>query len=337
MSRYPESKFGIKLNTFVQYLKDTPGYDIRIARNDERWNSDIGEKVFDATHALPIAFNQHSKLQVASISRRQFKRVRETRNKSLYGFVKMSVVAELIDGFQKSNKSAGISTQVMDIRCTFQPAKRLFKNSWLKFEYTGTHLKSMTGADFPSQTSAQVQTIEPQAQIVLALDIFTDLYKTPEAFDRKLIKLSNLSIDSSLILISLPPMNCLPGQKISTAGNLFTVSGAQPKKANQAKHVRQLCLNALEKHFVIEQVIGIGFLSALPGSLMRSRQYNDNNFRGRVCRYLCDLILDYGPAKPMDLFLTRTLGKIALFRGLSNGILIVTSPRRARISRVRVS
>lgn len=339
MSSYPESKLGIQLNTFVRFLKNTPASDIRSANNDEYWHGNACQGVANGILKVDSILNQRSTVRVAALSRRRFKRVRETRVKSLYNFVKLRVVADLIDEYRKKQSPESAYTRIMDIGFSFLPAKRLLNGFWEKLDYSGVNLHSITHTDVVSigaikNTPAGV--VQPPAELVLALDVLPELCRTAEALNINLARISDISAGSSLIVISMPQMNYLPGQKLGSIRNLLTLDDSQAWQSTHATHATQLLLDALDRHFIVERTIGIGFLSTLPSVLMRSRLYSDNNLLGKACRYLCDQAFENVLVKNLDLFLTRTFGKVFLFRELCNGVLIVASPRQARISRALI-
>jgi hypothetical protein len=83
----------------------------------------------------------------------------------------------------------------------------------------------------------------------------------------------------------------------------------------------------IETHFEVLDVQGVGYLSVLPYLPMASRHYTPENALGRLFNRLRSRTFEKRWLKPVDLFLSRTLGKVPIFKTLSNDILFVVKPR----------
>ena len=86
----------------------------------------------------------------------------------------------------------------------------------------------------------------------------------------------------------------------------------------------------LEENFDIGAVQGVGYLSVLPYLPMASKHYEADNNLGRLFKHLRSKTLEKRVLKPLDLFLSRTLGKTRLFKQISNDILFVATPRSSK-------
>ncbi|MEO0911793.1 MAG: methyltransferase, partial [Pseudomonadota bacterium] len=68
---------------------------------------------------------------------------------------------------------------------------------------------------------------------------------------------------------------------------------------------------------------GIGYLSCLPYLPMLSPWYKEDNRHGRLFKYLRGTLFEWGPLKPVEVWLSRVLGRFAPLKGWCNSCLII--------------
>jgi hypothetical protein len=91
--------------------------------------------------------------------------------------------------------------------------------------------------------------------------------------------------------------------------------------------------SVIEEHFDILDTQGVGYLSVLPYLPMASGRYKTDNALGRMFMHLRTHTFEKRWLKPLDLFLSRTLGRLGPFKTWSNDILFVAAARSASSSR----
>jgi hypothetical protein len=118
---------------------------------------------------------------------------------------------------------------------------------------------------------------------------------------------------------------------IVTVPQLYRLDRFKPAHLHYPEHKIRLTQAEwrviLGEHFDIHDTQGVGYLSVLPYLLMASSRFTPENSLGRLFNHLRSHTFEKRWLKPLDLFLSRTLGRISLFKTLSNDILFVATPR----------
>jgi len=91
---------------------------------------------------------------------------------------------------------------------------------------------------------------------------------------------------------------------------------------------QQEWVQIIAAHFDIEFVRGFGYLSVIPYLPMASKRYTPDNRLGKMFNYLRGRFFEWGPFKPIDLGLSKILGRIPGIKNFSNDIIIVARPRK---------
>jgi len=242
------------------------------------------------------------------------KRLLETSDENLFNHVKFSLIKDVIDelGLQRP--------RVLDVGCGLQVAKLYLKRLGVDMEYFGIDYEPRFGPDAVIDL-AHIDTVAdvlPWApDVILALDVLEHLDEDPAAVRDAIGKLASITPPDATLIVTLPQMYRLDRFK---APHLH-----YPE--HKIRLTRQEWRALLEHGFRIDDERGLGYLSVLPYLPMASRHYRPENRLGRLFRHLRERTFEWAPLKPADLWLSRRLGRRAAFKGLSNDVLFVASPR----------
>lgn len=239
------------------------------------------------------------------------KRLFETNEKNLFNHVKFSMVKQEIDKLNISQPA------VLDIGCGLQVAKQYLESLGLDMDYYGADYEPKFSPDAVLDLLSPNPQIDFTPNIVLMLDVLEHLHEDPDELEKIIGRVKDMIPANCTAIITLPQMYRLDRFKLK---HLF-----YPEHKIRLTQAEWRSL--LEKHFDISFVQGLGYLSVIPYLPMLSKRYTPDNRLGKLFTFMRSKLFEWGPLKPIDLWLSNTLGKIGFMKTVSNDILFVAKPK----------
>ena len=242
------------------------------------------------------------------------RRLLERHDENLFNHVKFSLVKEEIDrlGLERP--------RVLDVGCGPQVAETYLHKLGLDMRYFGIDYEPRFGPDAVvdlAEADRVGEALPWAPDVVLALDVLEHLHEDEAALRETVGKLAAVTPPGATLIVTLPQM--------------YRLDRFKPAHLHYPEHkirlTRQEWRAVLEHGFDVRGERGVGYLSVLPYLTMASRRYRPDNALGRLFAHLRETTFEWAPLKPADLALSRALGTLAPFRGLSNDVLFVASPR----------
>jgi len=242
-------------------------------------------------------------------------RLLETRDENLFNHVKFSLVKDTIDGLGLERP------RVLDIGCGLQVARKYLDRLRLDMDYFGVDYEPRFGPDavvdlLHPETTAGVLPWAPD--VILALDVLEHLHEDPAVLRDTIERLATIVPAGATLIVTLPQMYRLDRFKLPHLH--------YPE--HKIRLTRREWRRLLEHGFRIDGERGLGYLSVLPYLPMASRRYRPDNRLGRLFDRLRGRTFEWGPLKPVDLWLSRTLGRVPFLKGVSNDVLFIATSKR---------
>ncbi len=241
-------------------------------------------------------------------------RLFETADANLFNHVKFNLVNDQLD------KLGDERFRVMDIGCGLQVARRYLSHLRGEFPYFGVDYESAFKPDAVvdlNDLDALQAPMDWQPEVVLLLDVLEHLHEDIGALKAVIANIHRHMPSDCTVIITLPQMYRLDRFKLP--------------HLHYPEHKIRLTQaewrEALETCFDITHAQGLGYLSVLPYLPMALKSYTPENRWGRLFQRLRGKTFEWGPLKPLDLFLSRTLGRFGPLQTMSNDILFVARPR----------
>lgn len=244
------------------------------------------------------------------------KRLLETNERNLFNHVKFNLVKQQID-------TLGLDTpRVLDIGCGLQVAHSYLTDLNLECQYFGVDYEP----NFSPGAVVDLLNISDNPpelpwspDVVLMLDVLEHLHEDTNELDKIVASIKNhLCAPDSTMIFTLPQMYRLDRFKLPHLH--------YPE--HKIRLTQQEWVQVIEPHFEIESVKGFGYLSVIPYLPMASKRYTPDNRLGKLFNYLRGHFFEWGPFKPIDLWLSKMLGGIPGIKQFSNDIIIVARPRK---------
>lgn len=245
-------------------------------------------------------------------------RLFETPENNLFNYVKFQLVNDHI-------RALGLQTpRVMDIGCGLQVAKRFLSALTPDLRYFGIDYESTFEPDAVvdlNQPGALEKPMDWSPDVVMLLDVLEHLHEDSADLSQVVKHIAETTPEDARLIITVPQLYRLDRFKLPHLH--------YPEHKIRLTQAEWRAI--IEEHFEVLEVQGLGYLSVLPYLPMASRHYKPDNFLGRLFSHLRSHTFEKRWLKPVDLFLSRTVGKIPLFKTMSNDILFVAKPRNNRI------
>jgi hypothetical protein len=211
--------------------------------------------------------------------------------------------------------------RILDIGCGLQVARRYLETLHPGFDYSGADYEPAFKPDSVIDLNVADAISEPmqwQPNVVMLLDVLEHLHENPGDLNEVIGNIAGALPDNCLVLITVP--------------QLYRLDRFKMEHLHYPEHKIRLTFDEwqilLEIHFEIIETQGLGYLSVLPYLPMASRRYTPENSLGKLFTHLRNKTFEAKALKPVDLALSRTLGKADFMKTLSNDILFVARPRR---------
>lgn len=243
-----------------------------------------------------------------------FNQLNNTNDKNLFNHVKFHLVRDCIQDLALANP------RVLDIGCGLQVSNKYLKELGLKYEYFGVDYESEFHPDAVvdlMHLDQAKQQLPWQPDAMLLLDVLEHLHEDIEVLHDILSQLSKLCGPSTVLIISLPQMYRLDRFKLAH------LHYPEHKIRLTQKEWREL----IAEHFQISSVTGFGYLSVIPYLLMAFKSYKPDNKLGKLFTYLRSQFFEWPPFKPVDLLISKLIGKLPWINTWANDILIVATPK----------
>jgi SAM-dependent methyltransferase len=233
--------------------------------------------------------------------------------RNLYGTVKFDIVARTIRDWAQD---LGRPPRILDIGCSTSISKEYLADTGLDFDYCGADYEAAFEPDIvldATRLSEHRDDLPWQPDVIALLDVLEHLPGRGPAIESVMRQCGEVIAPGGLILAVVPQLYRLDRLKL---GHL-----------HYAEHQVRMTLNEwseiIGRAVTIESVHGIGYLSCLPYLPMLSPWYEETNRHGKLFHHLRGKTFEWGPLKPAEIALTRTLGRVPGFRGWCNSSLLV--------------
>jgi len=241
-------------------------------------------------------------------------RLANTPDHNLFNFVKFNLVNDQI------KKRFHVLPRVMDIGCGLQVAKRYLQSLNPELVYFGVDYEQSFGPDAVADLNVPNALNKPmqwQPDVIMLLDVLEHLHEDIEDLDAVIQNIAEAVPSHCVVVITLPQWYRLDCLKLSHLH--------YPE--HKIRLTQKQWHGLLSKHFDIIETQGLGFLSVIPYLPMLSKKFTNDNRLGRLFMHLRSKTFEKPWLKPVDLFLSRTLGKCWPFHKMTNDILFVAKPR----------
>ena len=275
----------------------------------------LNEPDSDTLHLLPRQKTINEKIVRSGYL---VERLFETPENNLFNYVKFHLVSQHI-------RHMGLRCpHIMDIGCGLQVAKRFLTTLNDPIEYFGVDYEPTFNPDAVVDLNRPTALDAPMIwtpDVVMLLDVLEHLHDNKEDL-RKVLKhvASSMPKDAQLIV---------------TVPQLYRLDRFKLKHLHYPEHKIRLTQkewhNLINEYFDIKSVQGVGYLSVIPYLPMLSRRYQPGNALGRLFSHLRASTFEKSWLKPVDLFLSNSLGRLPWLNSISNDILFVATPRNAAV------
>lgn len=233
--------------------------------------------------------------------------------RNLYGTVKFDVVSRQI---REWSKDLGRPPRILDIGCSTSISRDYLTDTGLEFEYCGADYEAAFEPDIvldATRLSEHRDELPWQPDVIALLDVLEHLPGQGPAIESVMRQCAEVIAPGGLILAVVP--------------QLYRLDRLKLKHLHYPEHHVRMTLSEwseiIGRAVTIEAVHGVGYLSCLPYLPMLSPWYQEGNRHGRLFHHLRGKTFEWGPFKPLENGLTRTLGRLPGFRGWCNSSLLI--------------
>jgi len=242
-------------------------------------------------------------------------RLFKTPENNLFNYVKFNLVNRQIE------KKCCTSPKIMDIGCGLQVARRFLTSLNPDISYFGVDYEPSFQPDAVVDLNRFHDLESPMKwdpDVVMLLDVLEHLHENDTELRKVLAHIAKSMPQKAQLIVTVPQWYRLDRFKLA--------------HLHYPEHKIRLTQgewrSLIEEHFDISCTQGVGYLSVIPYLPMALRSYTPDNLLGRLFKHLRSTTFEKRWIKPLDLFLSNTLGRLAPFKYLSNDILFVATPRQ---------
>jgi len=242
-------------------------------------------------------------------------RLFETNDENLFNHVKFNLIKQTIDRLGISNP------KILDVGCGLQVSRHYLQKLGIECRYFGIDYEHSFNPDAvvdlnDPDTLKDVLPWEPD--VVLVLDVLEHLHEEPAQIENVVKNLRGVIGDNSEVIITLPQLYRMDRFKLD---HLHYPEHKIRLRQDEWKSI-------LETSFDISEVQGLGYLSVIPYLPMLSKRYKPDNRLGHLFNYLRGTFFEWQGFKPLDLWLSNTIGKLKMFKTISNDIYCIARPKK---------
>ena len=245
-------------------------------------------------------------------------RLFETPENNLFNYVKFHLVSQHIQHMRLR------CPHIMDIGCGLQVAKRFLATLIDDIEYFGVDYEPTFQPDAVVDLNKPAALDTPMKwnpSVVMLLDVLEHLHDNKEDLQKVLKHVASSMPRDAQLIVTVP--------------QLYRLDRFKLKHLHYPEHKIRLTQtewkNLINEHFDIKAIQGVGYLSVIPYLPMLSKRYQPGNALGRLFSHLRSSTFEKNWIKPVDLFLSNTLGRLPWLNSISNDILFVVTPRTATL------
>lgn len=239
---------------------------------------------------------------------------------NLYGTVKFALVSERIRAL---GETLGRPPRVLDLGCSTSISEEYLAQTDLDFEYCGVDYEASFEPDIVMDVRrlyAERDRLPWTPDVILLLDVLEHLPGRDRDIRKVMRECARLIPEHGLVMVIVPQLYRLDRLKLSHL--------SYPEHAVRFRLDEWRAL--VESEIDVEDARGVGYLSVLPYLPMLSPWYEERNRHGRLFRYLRSTVFEWSPLKPIEIALTRLMGRIGLMKGWCNSTLLVCRNRGSR-------
>lgn len=232
---------------------------------------------------------------------------------NLYGVVKFRIVSKEI---RKLAEKLGRPPRILDLGCSTSISKQYLEMNGLEFEYCGVDYEAEFSPDIVMdvrQLNDRRDELPWEPDVILLLDVLEHLPGKAQDIATVMDQCNSLIPDHGLVFVIVPQLYRLDRLKLS--------------HLHYPEHEVRFTLGEwraiIEGVIKVDDVRGVGYLSCLPYSPMISPWYKEDNGHGRLFHFLRGKVFEWGPLKPLEVAITRVLGRIPFLKGWCNSSLLI--------------
>jgi len=314
MSTHSESILGIWLNTSITFLNANPSKELRFAKNDSNWFATTSasgyrlDKCVDSKNNLPNPLPAEAPDSLEAI-----KKLHQDPSRTLYAYVKYGVVTQWVEShhFETNGYSATDKLVTVDLGCSFQPLRRYLTSRVKAIQYVGIDCVQALYPDILCDLSdlKSVQAIpELRPDVVIGLDILAELHDNAYDLNATLHQWSRqFDGKNTAFVVTIPNRSRNENHKLSLSTEEW--------------------MARLSQQFNIVDVLGLGFLSALPYLVSEDPNTQGQSVLRKILNVLKEPMFNSQILKSTDLLLTQILGKSRFFKRFAHSMLIIAEPK----------
>ena len=232
---------------------------------------------------------------------------------NLYGIAKFAVVA---DEIRKIAKNLDHPVRILDLGCSTSISKHYLLNEKLDFEYCGVDYEEAFQPDICMDVRDlynRRNDLPWEPDVILLLDVLEHLPGKSKDIARVMSECDKLIPRHGVVLAVVPQLYRMDRLKLSHLH--------YPE--HQVRFTLDEWHDIISKVTTISGIQGIGYLSCLPYLPMLSPFYLEDNLHGSLFRFLRGSLFEWSPLKPVEKWLSRSLGTVEFFKGWCNSTLLV--------------
>lgn len=242
------------------------------------------------------------------------KRLFNTPQNNLFNFVKFRLVNQQI-------RRMGIERpRVMDVGCGLKVAERFLRALSQDMAYFGIDYEPAFRPDAVVDLNQQGSLNQPMMwtpDVVMLLDVLEHLHEDKADLSQVVKHIAHSMPDSARLIVTVPQwyrLDCFKLRHLHYPEHKIRLTQTEWREI-------------LSEHFNIIETQGVGYLSVLPYLPMALPNYKPDNCLGKLFSHLRSNTFEKAWIKPVDLFLSNTLGRLAPFKYLSNDIMFCARPK----------
>jgi hypothetical protein len=239
---------------------------------------------------------------------------------NLYGTVKFAIVAEEI---RKLGARLGRAPRVLDLGCSTSISRHYLEQNGLEFEYCGIDYEDQFNPDIVMdvrELHRRRADLPWQPDVIMLLDVLEHLPGKAADIEAVMRECNKVIPEHGLVLVVIPQLYRLDRLKLSHLH--------YPE--HQVRFTVGEWRAIIERAIDVPEVRGLGYLSCLPYLPMLSPWYKEDNAHGRFFHYLRGKVFEWAPLKPIEIWISRRLGRVPGLRGWCNSSFLICTRNAAK-------